>query len=135
MPLDLLLRESDIVTLHVPLDRSTRGLIGAGEIAKMKPTAFLINTARGGIVDGEALETELVNGRIWAILDVTEPETPLIGSPLYTLENVLMTPHIAGAIGNERRRLGRLAVEEIERYLAGEPLRHTVTIESLLHQA
>jgi len=135
VPLEELMASCDTISIHAPLLASTRGMIDAGMLARMRDGATLINTARGGIVDGEALQAELVSGRLWAILDVTEPETPPTDSPLYTLENVLMTPHIAGAIGNERHRLGRLAVEEIERYLAGEPLRHSVTVEGLLHQA
>jgi phosphoglycerate dehydrogenase-like enzyme len=101
----------------------------------MPDGATIINTARGGLIDGPALEAELVSGRLWAILDVTEPETPAASSPLYTLENVVLTPHIAGAIGTERQRLGRLITDEIERYLTGQPLRHAVTIDSLVHQA
>ena len=135
VPLDELMKSCDTISIHAPLLASTRGMIDAGMLARMPDGATLINTARGGIVDSAALEAELVSGRLWAILDVTEPETPPVDSPLYTLENVLMTPHIAGAIGCERHRLGRLVVEEIERYLAGEPLRHSVTIEGLLHQA
>jgi phosphoglycerate dehydrogenase-like enzyme len=133
--LEELMESCDTVSIHAPLLASTRGMIDAGMLARMPDGATLINTARGGIVDGAALEAELVSGRLWAILDVTEPETPPAASPLYTLENVLMTPHIAGAIGSERHRLGRLVVEEIERYLAGAPLRHSVTVEGLLHQA
>lgn len=135
VPIEELMASCDTISIHAPLLGSTRGMISTGLLARMPDGATLINTARGGIVDGAALEAELVSGRLWAILDVTEPETPPANSPLYTLENVLMTPHIAGAIGNERHRLGRLVVEEIERYLAGAPLRHSVTIESLLHQA
>lgn len=134
-PLDELMRRCDTVSIHAPLLPMTRNLIDADMLARMPDGATIINTARGGLIDGAALEAELVSGRLWAILDVTEPETPEAASPLYTLENVMLTPHIAGAIGTERQRLGRLITDEIERYLTGQPLRHAVTIRSLEHQA
>jgi phosphoglycerate dehydrogenase-like enzyme len=130
-----LMATSDTVSLHAPLLPDTREMINAEMLALMRDGTTLINTARGGLVDADALEKELVSGRLWAVLDVTEPETPPAASPLYTLENVLLTPHIAGAIGSERQRLGALVVDEIARYLRGEPLRHAVTSESLIHQA
>lgn len=135
VPLDELMARCDTVSVHAPLLPVTRNLIDAHMLARMPDGATIINTARGGLIDGAALEAELVSGRLWAILDVTEPETPATASPLYTLENVVLTPHIAGAIGTERQRLGRLITEEIERYVTGQPLRHAVTIHSLEHQA
>jgi phosphoglycerate dehydrogenase-like enzyme len=135
MPLEELMGRCDTVSVHAPLLPVTRNLIDADMLARMPDGATIINTARGGLIDGAALEAELVSGRLWAILDVTEPETPAAASPLYTLENVVLTPHIAGAIGTERQRLGRLITDEIERYLTGQPLRHAVTIHSLEHQA
>jgi phosphoglycerate dehydrogenase-like enzyme len=135
VPLPELMVTSDTVSLHAPLLPGTRGMIDAGMLALMRDGTTLINTARGGLIDTEALERELVSGRLSAVLDVTEPETPPASSPLYTLENVLLTPHIAGAIGSERQRLGALVADEVARYLRGEPLRHAVTPESLIHQA
>ena len=81
---------------------------------------MLINTARGGIIDQAALIDELATGRIFAFLDVTEPEPPASDSPLRRLENVVVTPHIAGCIEN-CHRMGELAAEEVCRYLAGQP--------------
>jgi phosphoglycerate dehydrogenase-like enzyme len=91
----------------------------------------LIYTARGWLVDGQALEEELKSGRISAVLDTTEPETLPKESPLYDLLNVFLTPHIAGAMGGETRRLGDLAVDEVERYARGEPFRYAIRREDL----
>jgi len=133
--LEVLMETCDTVSVHAPLLPSTNNMIDAAMLARMADGATLINTARGGLIDHAALEAELVSGRLWAILDVTEPETLPAGSPLYECDNVMLTPHIAGAIGNERLRLGRLVADEIGRYLNGEPLRHSVTAETLKHQA
>lgn len=133
--LEVLMETCDTVSVHAPLLPSTHNMIDAAMLARMGDGATLINTARGGLIDHAALEAELVSGRLWAILDVTEPETLPDDSPLYRLDNVLLTPHIAGAIGNERLRLGRLIADEIGRYLNREPLRHSVNAESLKHQA
>jgi phosphoglycerate dehydrogenase-like enzyme len=88
----------------------------------MRVGSTLINTARGIIVDEADLIDELCIGRINAVIDVTDPEVPEPTSPLYKLPNVFLTPHIAGAIGGERKRLGEFIIEEIERYIAGRPL-------------
>jgi len=133
--LDALLERSDVVSLHAPLLPGTRGLLGAERLAKLRDGAVLVNTARGGLVDQEALTAELVSGRIDAVLDVTEPEVLPTDSPLYDLENVFLTPHVAGSLGSETRRLGQLAVEEIERYARGEPFAHEVRLEDLAHIA
>ncbi|MFJ9009408.1 hydroxyacid dehydrogenase [Streptomyces canus] len=126
LSLDDLLRHSDIVSLHAPdipdtyrmLDRSRLGLIRDGGV--------LINTSRGALVDPDALTDEVVSGRLRAVLDVTEPEPLPAGSPLYRLPNVFLTPHIAGSLGNELERLGRIVVEELERLVAGVGLEHEV---------
>jgi D-3-phosphoglycerate dehydrogenase len=95
-PLDALLAEADIVTLHCPLTPETRGLIGAAALARMKPTAVLVNTARGPLVDLAALTEALETGRLaGAAIDVTSPEPLPAGSPLYRLENAILTPHSA----------------------------------------
>ena len=130
-----LMAECQTVSLHAPLLATTQHMIDAEMLARMPNGATLINTARGGLVDQTALEIELSSGRLSAVLDVTEPEAPPPPSPLYDLPNVVLTPHIAGAIGNERQRLGRLIVDEIERFVAGEPLQHSLTLESLRYQA
>jgi phosphoglycerate dehydrogenase-like enzyme len=133
--LDELLERSDVVSLHAPLLAETRGLLGAERLAKLRAGAVLVNTARGGLVDAEALTRELVSGRIDAVLDVTEPEVLPADSPLYDLDNVFLTPHVAGSLGSETRRLGRLAVDEIERYARGEPFAHEVRLEDLVRIA
>jgi phosphoglycerate dehydrogenase-like enzyme len=92
----------------------------------MQTGACLINTARGALVDEAALIAELEAGRIGAVIDVTDPELAAPGSPLYSLPNVFLTPHIAGAVGTERLRLGQLAIEEIDRFVAGRPMLHAV---------
>ncbi|MGD0553614.1 MAG: hydroxyacid dehydrogenase [Streptosporangiaceae bacterium] len=129
--LDELVRASDIVTLHAPALPSTRHLINAARLAAMRDGAVLINTARGSLVDTAALTAELVAGRLDAVLDVTDPEPLPDDSPLLRLPNVLLTPHIAGAMGNEVARLGDAAVAEIERLAAGQPLAHPVVLEDL----
>ena len=126
LPLDELLATSDVVTLHAPLLPNTTGLIDASRLARMRDGATLINTARGAIVDGAALEAELVAGRLHAVLDTTEPEVLPPGSPLYTLPNVLLTPHIAGALGDETQRMMHAAIDEVERLARGEAPRHPV---------
>ncbi|WP_413710621.1 hydroxyacid dehydrogenase [Rhizobium sp. Rhizsp82] len=129
--LDTLMRISDIVSLHAPSLPSTRHMIDAGKLALMKDGAALINTARGAIIDEAALLATLATGRIDAIIDVTDPEVPEKASPFYDLQNVFLTPHIAGAVGLERTRLGEMAVDEVERFLKGEPLRYALTLADL----
>ncbi|GAA5039199.1 phosphoglycerate dehydrogenase-like enzyme [Thermocatellispora tengchongensis] len=129
--LDELLRRSDIVSLHAPLLPETRHMIDARRLALMPDGATLINTARGGLVDTDALVRELVTGRLHAILDVTDPEPLPPDSPLFGLPNVQLTPHISGSLGTETQRLGALVVAELKRYLTGRPLLHQVRREDL----
>lgn len=117
-----LLAASDILTLHAPLLPSTANLIGAAELALLPDGATVINTARGGILDHEALVTECASGRLDAILDVTSPEPLPLDHPLLTLPNVAVTPHIAGSLGSETRRLSRHALDALAAFCAGEPL-------------
>ena len=117
--LDTLMRRSDVVSIHAPSLPSTRAMIGASQLRLMKDGAALINTARGALIDETALIAELETGRIHAVIDVTDPEIPAPGSPLYTLPNVFLTPHVAGAVGTERLRLGEMVIDEIERFVAG----------------
>jgi phosphoglycerate dehydrogenase-like enzyme len=128
---DELVRRSDIVTLHAPDVPATRHLIDRRRLAMMRDGATLINTARGRLVDTVALTPELVSGRLDAVLDVTDPEPLPADSPLFDLPNVLLTPHVAGALGNEVARLGELAVCEIERLAAGLPPAHPVRLQDL----
>lgn len=116
-----LMSRSDVVTLQTPLLPETVGLIDAALLARMPDGATLLNTARGAIVDAEALERELVGGRINAVLDVTDPEPLPATSPLYDLPNVLLTPHIAGSMGTELRRMGDTAAADLARYARSGP--------------
>ncbi|PSL08540.1 phosphoglycerate dehydrogenase-like enzyme [Haloactinopolyspora alba] len=118
--LDETLAASSIVTLHAPSTPQTRHMIDKRRLALLPDGATLINTARGAVVDEDALVTELTTGRIGAVLDVTDPEPAAPDSPLRTLPNVVLTPHIAGSLGNEVARLGDAAIAEIGRYRAGE---------------
>lgn len=124
--LDTLMAEADVVSVHAPLLPSTMGMIGARELALMQDGAALINTARGAIVDQGALLAELMSGRIHAVIDVTDPEIPAAHSPLFSLPNVFLTPHIAGAVGTERLRLGQLVVNEVQRFVARQPLHFAI---------
>ena len=121
--LDDLLREADVVTIHVSLSHSSRGLLDAGRIALMKPTAFLINTARGPIVDEAALVGALAAGRIaGAGLDVFDREPLPPGHPFTTLGNVVLTPHIGWPTDDGYRRFAAAACDVLLDYLAGRPV-------------
>lgn len=118
--LEELLRVSDIVSLHVPQTENTRGMIGARELALMKPTALLVNTARGGLVDTEALLSALERGELaGAGLDVTEPEPLPADHPLRTLDQVVLTPHTAFASDGSLAELSRKAAENVAQVLRG----------------
>ncbi|UNM16418.1 hydroxyacid dehydrogenase [Streptomyces formicae] len=135
--IDDLLRRSDIVTLHAPLLPETQGLIDDRRLGLMRDGAILINTARGGLVDTDALVRHCAGrvpgrtGRIDAVLDVTEPEPLPTDHELFSLPNVLVTPHIAGALGRELRLLGEFAADEVERFVQGRPLLGEVTVADL----
>jgi phosphoglycerate dehydrogenase-like enzyme len=133
--LDDLVRRSDIVSLHAPSIASTYRMFDARRLALMKDGATLLNTARGALVDPDALVDELASGRIQAVLDVTDPEPLSPSSPLFSLPNVVLTPHLAGAAGNELFRLGDWAVEEIARWAAGEPFLSPVRLSDLATMA
>ena len=128
--LDELMRTSRVVSLHAPWLPSTEGMIGAAELAALPHGATFINTARGELVDERALARELQSGRIDAVLDVTWPEPPSSDSPLWTLPNVILTPHVAGSAGNELERMGASAVREVARAVRGEPLHHAVDADA-----
>jgi glyoxylate reductase len=126
--LEELLDRSDFVTVHAPLTADTRGLIGDDALARMKPTAYLVNTARGPIVDSEALARALRAGRIaGAALDVTEPEPLPGGHPLLDAPNLLVLPHLGSATEATRARMADMAVDNLLAGLAGEPMPHSVT--------
>jgi len=122
--LDELLATCSVVSLQAPVTPETTRMIDARRLSLLPDGATLVNTARGALVDTEALVAELRTGRIEAILDVTDPEPLPPDHPLWTLPNALLTPHVAGSMGNELHRLGAAAVEEIERPAAGLPPRH-----------
>ncbi len=128
MELNELLSQSDIVSIHAPANKQTYHLLNAEGLALMKDEALLINTGRGTLIDEAALIEELKKGRFFAFLDVTDPEPPAQDSPLRTLDNVVVTPHIAGCIEN-CNQMGELAVEELQRFFAGEPAVYQITPE------
>jgi glyoxylate reductase len=125
--LDELLAHSDYVMLCVPLTDQTRGLIGERTLGLMKPTATLINIARGAVVDTDAIARALADGRIAATaLDVTEPEPLPRDHPLLALPQAIITPHLGSATVETRRRMAELSVENLLAGLRGEPLPHPV---------
>jgi glyoxylate reductase len=128
VPLEELLERSDFVSVHTPLTAETRGLIGDEALARMKPTAYLVNTARGPIVDSEALGRALRAGRIaGAALDVTDPEPLPGGDPLLDAPNLLVLPHLGSATYATRERMADMAVDNLLAGLAGERMPHCVT--------
>ncbi len=130
VPLDELFRISDVVSLHTPWIPETEGLVRGHHFASMKPFAAFINTARGAVIaEPEMIEVLRARPDLQAVLDVTWPEPPATGSPLYELPNVVLTPHIAGSVGRERGRMGRATREDLERWMKGEPLVGEVTRE------
>lgn len=121
--LDELFRTSDVVTLHCPLTPETNQLVNAERLALMKPSAFLINTSRGPLIDEAALADALNTGRLTgAALDVLSLEPPTANNPLLRARNCLITPHIAWATRAARTRLMRIAVENVRAFLAGRPV-------------
>lgn len=126
LDLNELLSRSDVVSLHAPANTQTYHLLDEHGLALMKDNALLINTARGTLIDEVALIQELQKGRFFAFLDVTDPEPPSPDNPLRQLQNVVVTPHIAGCIEN-CHRMGELAVEELRRFFAGEPAIYQIT--------
>ncbi|WP_329134774.1 hydroxyacid dehydrogenase [Streptomyces sp. NBC_01476] len=128
---DELCRRSDIVTIHAPDLPETRHLLDARRLRLLRDGAAVINTARGRLIDTQALTAACAAGRIDAYLDVTDPEPLPPDHPLRALPNVLLTPHIAGCQGTEVQRLGAYAVDEVERWIKGEPLLGAVRAEEL----
>ena len=126
--LDDLLDRSDFVTLHCPLTPATRGLIGEAALRRMKSTAYLVNTARGPIVDTDALVRALHAGELaGAALDVTDPEPLPAGHPLLDAPNLLVVPHVGSATVATRERMADMAVDNLLAGLAGEPMPNQVT--------
>lgn len=119
LPLDDMLGKVDVLSLHAPALPETRHMIGAAELAALRDGATVINTARGWILDHEALFAECASGRLDAVLDVTEPDPLPADDPLRGLANVALTPHIAGSMGTEARRLADSALDDVEALLRG----------------
>lgn len=121
--LEEVLKNSDYVSLHCPLNEKTKHIINAETLSLMKPTAFLINTARGALIDEPALIEALKKGTIaGAGLDVQETEPPVEGNPLYTMENVILTPHMGWKGLETRQRLVSILADNVQSYIKGNPI-------------
>lgn len=124
--LDALLPRADVVILTVPLNDETRGLMNASRLALMRDGALLVNVARGGVVDTDALLAELNSERLRAAVDVTDPEPLPQGHPLWTVPGMLISPHVGGATTAFEPRALRLVRDQLARYAAGDPLTNVV---------
>lgn len=130
--LDDVFAQANVVSCHSPLTPETTGMLGREHFARMHPGATFLNTARGALVrEPELIAVLRERADLFAVLDVTEQEPLQPDSPFYRLPNVVLTPHIAGSIGPECRRLGRMMVDDVARYVAGQPLRGEVFQEQL----
>jgi len=121
----------DYISINAPSTKETEGMITANLLRMVKDNAVFINTARGAIVDEQALIKELKTGRFCAFIDVTEPEPPSSDHPLRNLPNVVMTPHIAGAISRNMRRIGALALRETNSFVSGSALQYPVDLSKI----
>jgi phosphoglycerate dehydrogenase-like enzyme len=134
--LDEAFRRADVVSCHLPLLPATAGVIRGPHFAAMKPGAIFINTARGDVVAEAEMTAELQRrADLTALLDVIQDERPGATSPLFSLPNVWVTPHLAGSLGREQQMLGRLVADEVARYTAGQPLQHELTPETFATSA
>jgi len=129
--LDELMAECDVISLHAPSNQATRGMITRKHLESIKEGAVFINTARGAIIDHEALLDELRTGRFSAALDVTDPEPLPQGHEMYSLPNVVFTPHISGGTPEMVRRQGEQAVDNLELFFAGRTPNRLVTAEMM----
>ncbi len=128
--LEVAFRRADVVSVHTPWLKETENMIGGALIRSMKKRATLVNTSRGAIINEAEMCAALADRPdITAVLDVTYPEPPADDSPLWTLPNVILTPHIAGSLDKECSRMGQYAIDECERFLKGEPLLYQLTEE------
>ena len=121
-----LVAEADVVVLTVPLTDQTRGLVDAGFLGRMRDGALLVNVSRGPVVDTDALLAELASGRLTAALDVTDPEPPPAGHPLWSAPGLLISPHVGGNTSAFRPRAIRLVIDQLQRYANNEPLANVV---------
>lgn len=129
--LDEVFAECQVVSVHLPVTEETRRMVGAAQLSRLGDGAVFVNTARSLVVDQDALLAELRTGRFWAALDVFDQEPLPADSPFRELDNVLLTPHVAGLTVDSYQGLISLAVDEIERHFAGQPLEYPVTREML----
>jgi phosphoglycerate dehydrogenase-like enzyme len=128
--LETLLKHAKVVSLHAPDIPAIRGMIGAAQLKLLQDGAVFINSARGRLVDTEALTAELQTGRFFAAIDVTDPEPLPPDHPLRSLPNVVFTPHVAGPTDDDLPRLGDMAIEDLARFLRGEPPLYPITLEA-----
>lgn len=131
-----LFAHSDVVTLHTPWLAETEGMITKTHLMAMKPGSTFINTSRGAIVnEADLIAVATQRSDVQFFLDVTQREPPASGSPLYHLPNVILTPHIAGSMHQECQRMGRYMVDELRRWLAGQPLQWEITPQIAAHSS
>ncbi len=133
--LDELMAQCDVVTIHAPSIPATDNMINKSNLSLMKDGAVLINTSRGSVINEQDLIEELQKGRIFACIDVTNPEPPAQDNVLRTLDNVVLTPHIAGTATNGLKRVALHVCEELERLLNGEKMRAEVNLDNLSNLA
>ena len=133
--LEEMLAKSDVISVHAPSIPATAKMLNASNLHLIKDGALLINTSRGAVFDEPALIEELKKGRFYACIDVTDPEPPALENELRSLNNVVLTPHVAGCITNGKLRIAKHVCEEIERHLNGQPLRTPVIFENLSKMA
>ena len=131
LPLEELLKESDVISIHAPGIPATENMLNADNLPLIKDGAILINTARGIIINQDALVKELSTGRFKACIDVTYPEPPVKDNPLRNMDNVILTPHIAGTATNGLKRVALHVCDEIERLTKGEKMRTEVNLDNL----
>ena len=130
--LETVFRECHVVSNHLADNEQTKGMLDKPLFESMRPNAAFLNTGRGAqVVEDDLIAVLKARNDLVAILDVTDPEPPLAGSELYALDNCILTPHIAGSIGNEVKRMAQYMYEEHERFVNGEPCRWEVTLEML----
>ncbi|WP_419849151.1 hydroxyacid dehydrogenase [Candidatus Poriferisocius sp.] len=135
LELDELCASADVLSIHAPALPETMHMIGPDQLSALPDGATVINTARGPLIDHEALLPHLVSGRLYAILDVTDPEPLPDNSPILELPNVWISPHLAGSQGTELARMTDYVIEEVRRWSAGEPALNEVTKERLATMA
>lgn len=136
LSLDEVFSRSDVVSVHTPMLEETTGMITGKQIAAMRHGATLINTSRGGVLRQDQLEDVLSHRPdLTAVLDVTEPEPPAADCRLFDLPNVIMTPHIAGSLDGECRRMGRMMVEELQRLVEGKPMQWVISPQMAAHSS